>query len=165
MLSEQWILYKQQDPYWINRMQDADYKATASSVQDAVRKTLDAAPAEGRPLPKLSELPQSIERFSLFQAHYSGCAPLERVAHTKMLSEQWVLYKKQDPSWIEESAKIPAVVVDKCTCRHPGALACMHSLTALGRAVGRAHHRCTDEGVAGAEREADVCVRRLQPVV
>ena len=165
MLSEQWILYKQQDPYWINRMQDADYKATASSVQDAVRKTLDAAPAEGRPLPKLSELPQSIERFSLFQAHYSGCAPLERVAHTKMLSEQWVLYKKQDAHWIEESAKIPAVVVDKCTCRRPGALARMHSLTALGRAVGRAHHRCTDEGVAGAEREAGVCVRRLQPVV
>ena len=121
--------------------------------------------ATAKPMPKLSELPQRMQRMHDFQAHYTDVAPLERVAHTKMLSEQWVLYKKQDQYWIEESAKIPAAVVDKCACRRPGALARMHSLTALDRAVGRAHHRCTDEGVAGAEREADVCVRRLQPVV
>ena len=63
--------------------------------------------ATAKPMPKLSELPQRMQRMHDFQAHYTDVAPLERVAHTKMLSEQWVLYKKQDPAWIERAQTDP----------------------------------------------------------
>ena len=63
--------------------------------------------ATAKPMPKLSELPQRMQRIHDFQAHYTDVAPLERVAHTKMLSEQWVLYKKQDPHWIERAQTDP----------------------------------------------------------